>query len=179
MTIYLPYEFSNEHKDAHLSKIEQNQEIINALFEWVKNPKNILFFCGNVGTGKSYFCSAFKNHIKEKKLNIRDYSEQYFFSELKQTIQMDWDPLRRIKDICECEYVILDDMGSSKMTEWQKEMLSEFIDLRYSSGLPTLITSNLDRSGIRNEFTPRFYSRLFAEKNVIIEQDGHDRRHPS
>lgn len=179
MTIYLNYEFPYEHKEAHLSKIEQNPDIMISLFDWVKNPKNILFFFGNVGTGKSYFSSAFKNNLIEKKVNVRAYSEQYFFSELKSTIQMDWDPLRRIKDICEAEYFILDDMGSSKMTEWQKEMLSEFLDLRYSSGLPTLITSNLDKNSVRRDFTPRFYSRLFSQKNVIIEQDGYDRRKPS
>lgn len=173
------YEFGNIYNDAHLAKLHQSEENTKTLCDWSKEPKNILFFCGNVGTGKTYFCAAWYNALRETRKNVRAYSEQHFFRELKQMIQLDWDPLYRIKIICDAEYVILDDLGSSKMTEWQKEMLSEFLDLRFASGLPTLITSNLDSKGIREQFTPRFHSRLFSEKNTIVEQNGSDRRNPS
>lgn len=175
--MYQTYEFGREYRDAHLSKIIQPPEIIDTLLSWTKDPKYFLFFHGNVGTGKTYFSAAWYNSLKEKKSNVRVYSEQHFFNDLKHIIQMNWNATDRVRVICEVDYLILDDFGSSKMmSEWQKDMLAEFIDLRYQSTLPTLITSNMNKNDVFHSLGHRSHSRLFAARNKIIEQLGEDRR---
>ncbi len=176
--MYESYSFGDHYKNANLPGIQQSPEHMKILCDWANNPKGFLVFCGNVGTGKTHFCAAFHNYLIEQNKNIRSYSEQYFFNELKQTIQMNWDPIGRIREISSSHHLILDDMGSSKMTDWQKEMLSELIDMRYSSDLPMLITSNFDRQTMKNEFGDRFYSRIFASRNTIIQTNSEDRRNP-
>lgn len=180
--MFEPYFFERNQRNAHLSKLEHSDEIIKKLFDWTSNPTNILYFCGNVGNGKSYFASAFYNFLAENKKNVRCYSESYLFQELKLCMQIpSWQPEYRVKTICESEFLILDDLGSTlssdkDKSEWKKEILFNILDLRYNSGMPTLITSNLCKSEIQNIFHDRFSSRLYASVNTIIEINEPDRR---
>ena len=174
------YPFGETLRNAHLAKVVQSEDCIKKISNWVKAESNIFYFCGNVGTGKTYFCAAWYNHlIEQKKRWVRAFVEYEFFTMLREEISKNFDPFHKIKSICECPYVILDDMGSSSMTEWQKEMLFEFINMRNESGFPTLITSNLTRKELKEKFHDRFESRIFASKNTVIELNGEDRRQES
>jgi len=170
------FPFGKNLENAHLAKVEQSEEVIEKIKGWIDGKKNILYFCGNVGTGKTFFCAAFVNFLKEKKKHFWAFSEYKFFGKLRNAISNNFDPLYEVEKICESPYVILDDMGSSSMTDWQKEMLFEFVNMRVESGLPTLITSNMTRQDLKENFHERFESRIFAAKNTIIELNGEDRR---
>lgn len=171
------YDFGKDYKNAHLADVEQSEKTNERLLSWSKTPKNILYFCGNVGTGKTYFAAAFYNYLMEQKKNVRAYSEEHLMNELKFCMNIPGqEPTRRIQTICECEYLILDDMGSSYMTDWKKEMLFYLIDLRDKNSMSTLITSNLKHDELKEMFHTRFASRIYASKNVVIELNGPDRR---
>ena len=74
-----------------------------------------------------------------------------------------------IEYLTDDDLVIFDDLGSSGYTDWRKEVLFEFIDLRYSSKKPTIITSNLTRQGLVTAVGERGVDRLLASENTIIE----------
>mgnify|MGYP001037883228 CR=1 FL=1 len=171
-----PFPFGKSLENAHVAQIDQSKEDIEKILNWIDGKKNILYFCGNVGTGKTFLCAAFYNFVKEKNKHIRAFTEYKLFGLLRAEIQKNFDPLMKIEQICESPYVILDDMGSSSMTEWQKEMLFEFVNIRVESGLPTLITSNMKKNDLLKTFHERFSSRIYAAKNTIIELNGEDRR---
>lgn len=172
-----PFPFGKTIENAHMSHIQQNAYVMQELSKWIDSDKNIFFFCGNVGTGKTYFCAAWYNMLKEQGKNVRAYSEYKLFSQLRSVIQKNWDPVEELDRICGAKYFILDDMGSSSnLTDWQKEMLFEFVNMRTESGLPTLITSNMGRKEIKENFHERFESRIYAAKNTIVELTGEDRR---
>lgn len=166
----------DEYRNAHLAKIEQEIEVTEKMLTWMNNPNNIFYFCGNVGNGKTYFASAWYNLIKEKRKDIRVFTEQSLFSHLLTIMNQNHDPHFELARLCEVENFILDDMGSSKPTEWKDEMLLSFINHRSSNNLPTLITSNLNRDALNKSYHPRFVSRIYAAKNTIIELNGPDRR---
>lgn len=168
--------FGNQYRNAHIAKIEQGESISSKILIWLKNPKYIFYFCGNVGTGKTYLAASWYNHLLEEKKNVRAFTEQSLFSKLRGVISQDWDPSTEMANICEADHLILDDLGSSSMTDWQKEMLFQLVDIRLACTMPTLITSNLTFREINEKFHPRFASRLYAAKNTIIELKGHDRR---
>lgn len=175
--MFKEFNFGSEYSNAHLSKIDQSEEIMNKLISWSTNPKHILYWCGKVGNGKTYFASAFYNHMKEKGKICRVYNEAALLSELKCCIDLQgWNPTYRLEIICESPYLILDDMGSSKMSDWAQEMLHYLIELRVINALPTLITSNMTKNDLKEVFHERFASRIFAAKNVIIETNIPDRR---
>lgn len=67
----------------------------------------------------------------------------------------------------------LDDIGSIRLSEWDLDHLAEVADARWSSKLPTVITSNV--TGLRDLLGPRISSRL-AHGALVVELDGPDRR---
>lgn len=168
--------FGEDYRNAHLAKVDQSEETIKRVVDWINAEKNVLHMAGNKGTGKTYLTAAIYNSLIEKGKNIRIFKELDFFSDLKECISNNWDTTKRIHQICETEYVILDDLGSSVMNAWQKEQLQAFLDIRVSNSLPTIFTTNHDKYDLSKMFHERFISRLFAIKNTILNFRGDDRR---
>lgn len=69
--------------------------------------------------------------------------------------------------------LVLDDLGSVRLSDWDLEHLAELVDTRWSGRLPTVVTSNV--TGIRELLGPRISSRL-ADRALVIEFDGPDHR---
>lgn len=87
------------------------------------------------------------------------------------------DYLDCLKYLIDDDIVILDDIGSSGLNDWRKEVLFAAIDDRYSSMKPTILISNFTKEEFKSIFHPRFTSRIFAKENTILENhDGIDLR---
>lgn len=87
------------------------------------------------------------------------------------------DYLQSLKLLIDDDLVFFDDIGSTGLNEWRKEIIFDAIDERYSSMKPTIITSNFSVVEFRSQFHERVCSRLFAKENIIIEiLDGNDLR---
>ncbi len=170
------FPFGVHYRDAHLSKINQPPEIIEKMLNWVKKPNNLFYFCGNVGNGKTYFAAAYWNYLFELGKNFRCYTEHSLFSQLMKIMNEKQDPHWELERLCQAPYFILDDMGSSKSSDWKNEMMLAFVNHRTTNNLPTLITSNHTREDLNREYHPRFASRIFASKNTIVTTNGPDRR---
>lgn len=140
--------------------------------EWIKRKKDILLFMGSPGVGKTYFCSALIPWIWDKCTTIRAWSEQDFLSKLRQGMTDGYDFHREIEYRSDDEFMIYDDMGSATPSDWKKDVLFTLIDIRYSSRLPTVITTNLTEDEIKNILGYRTHSRLFDKRNLIINLHG-------
>jgi DNA replication protein DnaC len=172
----MEYPFHEEYKNAQMSKIYQDDETMTKLLNWFKNPEYIFLFTGYVGTGKTYFVSAIYNHWIDEKKNVRAYTEDSFLSHLKSGFKEGIDAVYEIKRLCECDIFILDDLGHSRMNEWQRDMIFNLIDIRSSMRRPTLITSNLMKSDFMEIYGSRLTSRMFSYRNTIVINKGEDRR---
>ncbi|MER7213162.1 ATP-binding protein [Streptosporangium sp. NPDC000239] len=64
----------------------------------------------------------------------------------------------RLREMRVADVLVLDDLGSSRINEWQREILLGVIDERWQHGRPTAITSNMDE--FDNALGPRLTSRL-------------------
>jgi DNA replication protein DnaC len=69
--------------------------------------------------------------------------------------------------------LVLDDIGSARLSEWDMDHLGELIDSRSAALLPTVITSN--KTDIKSLLAPRISSRL-AHRALIVTLRGADRR---
>lgn len=72
--------------------------------------------------------------------------------------------------------LVLDDVGSIRLSEWDMDHLAEVTDARWSANLPTVITSN--KTDLASLLGPRISSRL-AHNALVVELDGSDRRRQS
>lgn len=165
-----------EYQKAHLSKLNLPENCLQIISDWCKTNKNMLIFLGNPGVGKTYFCAAYINYLIEKKKVFRYMHEKDFFGKLREAINKDWNYEVEIAKFCASEYLIIDDIGSSQMTEFQKEALLSLVDHRSQSRLPTVITSNHFIRDLEHKFEPRFCSRLRDQRNTIIELNWLDKR---
>jgi DNA replication protein DnaC len=174
--------FKGNLKEANLRMVLHTQEVCDKLLEWTRDPKNMLFFSGGVGTGKSYYASALFNQLENSSIPVCFYNEIKLFDDLRVLIDNPHhSPFKQILSISDSLFLIIEDFGStvcfsSKEYEWKKELLFMLIDLRWQSDLPTLITSSLSREELDLVFDERLVSRIYAAKNTVVEVNEGDRR---
>ena len=122
-----------------------------------------LTLIGKPGTGKTHLAQAmawqwlergktvFYNHVVELLDRMRD---SYRLEDYK--------PI--LTDFAKnAALLILDDLGSEKLTEWAGQELDFIVDYRYEHGKPLIVTSNL----AINQLPDRIADRL-AEGMVIV-----------
>jgi len=165
-----------DYANAHLSKLQLPQEVIEKIFSWWKGKRNMLVFLGNPGCGKSYLIAALIHELIDKRQTFRYFHEKDFYSQMRKTIEKNWDYEYEIKRLCETPFLFMDDLHSSVSTDFQKECLFNFIDQRSISEYPTIVTSNLFLDQMKSVYEERFISRLKNKKNTIIELNWIDKR---
>lgn len=72
--------------------------------------------------------------------------------------------------------LLLDDIGAEKTSEWTEEVLYRLIDYRYNHCLPTIFTTNVVTSELRNKLGDRVASRLAEMCKTVVTLTGDDRR---
>jgi DNA replication protein DnaC len=80
---------------------------------------------------------------------------------------------REFAGYCHAGLLAIDDLGASRLSEWDMDHLGELADARWANRRPTVITSNV--SALRALLGPRISSRL-SHNALLIEMDGPDRR---
>lgn len=72
-------------------------------------------------------------------------------------------------------FLVLDDLGAAKGTEWNEEINYRLINYRYEHELPTLITSNVAPAKLGEALGERVASRLVEMATRVVLR-GSDRR---
>ncbi|MFD6417012.1 ATP-binding protein [Streptomyces sp. NPDC060194] len=88
---------------------------------------------------------------------------------------------RELRRLSEVQYLLLDDLGTAKTSEWTEEVTYRLINYRYNQCLPTIITSNLparDENGpdLSDFVGARVASRLAEMVTTLVPMIGADRR---
>ena len=154
--------------NASLSKWSINASHAGGILAWVKNPKDFLVLIGKPNTGKTYFCSAIANFLMEQRHVVKYYNSHRFIEEIQRAISKDILAYDVVNKMASYDFFILDDLGSSLNTDWQKEMFLDLIDQRYSNSKPTIITSNLNESDLKEVLGERTSRRIFSNENLVI-----------
>ena len=74
------------------------------------------------------------------------------------------------------KYLVLDDLGAEKSTEWSISTLYLIIDRRYREMLPTIVTTNLTVDEIGQGLSRRIASRLSSGKVINIKAPDYRKR---
>lgn len=164
--------------DANLADFVLPNGYLEQIHEWIAKKKGLFFFSGNPGLGKTYFTSALCNWYNDKNLLFRKFSCNDFLADVRSKIKLGWDYIEYINGkYNEVPLFCLDDIGQNTTeTEWQNEVISHLIDMRYTSQLPTVITSNKNFNEMRESYGERTISRLAEKGNLIIRINWKDKR---
>lgn len=151
------------------------------------DPKHILLFHGSPGVGKTFFCSALTEWSFITFNSKRYYKEETILRRLRTGInEGKGDYLINLEYLIDDEFIILDDVGSginpkymsNRDLEFRREVLLSFLDYRYNTQKPTVMTSNFTKKEFLDVYSERIESRLFAKENTIISifGEGLDKR---
>lgn len=115
---------------------------------------------GNTGVGKSHLAySALKSlsdHTKRMGLFINVVD---LLAKIKEDFSLEAEYIRRIS---EAEWLVLDDLGTEKVTEWSSGILYSILNKRTK----TIITTNLSPQDIMGTYGKRIYSRIFKKTGL-------------
>ncbi len=151
---------------------EESEKILG----WIKKKKNMLIILGNPGCGKTHCIVAVTKYIVDYSPHIRLFTEESFMKKLHYTMSCGGDYHTELHRLCETEFLVYDDLGSTGQTDFRKEVFFEFCDKRYGNMLPTIISSNLTKKEISDIYHPRVVSRMFAKENTVVNLSGEDLR---
>lgn len=132
-----------------------------------------LLLGGPTGTGKTWHAwEALEQAVKDGFAGRWDFADS---ADWQDTISPPVDR-DRIALMREVDLLILDDLGSSRINEWQRECLLSVIDKRWANARPVVITFNVKSLG--EMLGGRLSSRL-ADDATRILLEGDDRRRAS
>lgn len=115
---------------------------------------------GNTGVGKSHLAysalKALSDHTKKMGLFINVVD---LLAKIKEDFTLEAEYIRRIS---EAEWLVLDDLGTEKVTEWSSGILYSILNKRTK----TIITTNLSPQDIMGTYGKRVYSRVFKKTGL-------------
>lgn len=118
-----------------------------------------LLLWGNVGVGKSYYAGCIANYLLDHGIKVLCTT----FPKILNGLFNSDDKNDYINNIVSYPFLIIDDLGTERGTEYAVEQLFTLIDERYKSNKPTVITTNLnprDMVDVEEIQYKRIYSRI-------------------
>jgi DNA replication protein DnaC len=154
--------------DHEVSKSTQKAlaKVMDYIMNWGENQETGrgLYFCGDVGTGKTHLAVAVMNELITRK---RVPSLFVTVPELLDNIRGTYnDPGRNLDEwmdaVKNADLLLLDDLGSERPTEWVQERLIVIVNHRYREALPTIFTSNIGPKDLAAQLGERTASRIIS-----------------
>ena len=139
------------------------------------------FLSGKPGVGKTYFSYVALNELifnSGRPGRFISLSKAFF-----QTLRFAFDensPMHGkseafLRTLGNIPFLVIDDFGVQRNTEWELEMLYNLVDTRYANRRFTIVTTNQDIENVKDLAEGRLYSR-FIEMCYIIRIKARDFR---
>ena len=142
--------------------------------------KKGLFFCGPVGSGKTFLALALARELVLNNHDLLFVVVPDFLDALRFTFDKNDNGLTE-KDLIDVVWnipiLILDDLGAHNYTEWTVNKIYSLLNYRLNHKLPTIITSNLTLNELESLLGDRTCSRIIALCTIFRLLAPKDIRH--
>jgi len=138
--------------------------------EYIAEPVCNLFLYGGYGTGKTHLAVAVARELLLKGKIVLFTSVPRLLFEIRKSFGKGADDMGSfyIDKYSSCPFLILDDLGLEKNTEWSRQTLDYIIYERDNNLRPTVITSNLSLDELSEKLHGRISSRLAGMGKVVL-----------
>lgn len=127
-----------------------------------KESPSIMMF-GGTGLGKTHLSLSIASVVLQKGFSVLYDSVINFLRQIEnEHFGRDTTGNDTLSLLLECDLLILDDLGTEFDTPFYQSMIYNIINTRINRSLPTIISTNMDWSGISHKYEERITSRIFA-----------------
>jgi DNA replication protein DnaC len=174
----LPVRYRNRTFANWIPQSKAQEKTLAAVQAYAANLKSAfdegrgLILTGDVGTGKTHLLAACAHEIVRAFKSCRFVSVGDLFAEIKKSFGRGREEFD-VSELQSADFLLLDDVGASRGTEWELSILHELLRYRYDETLPTLLTTNV--SDLEHAVGTRIADR-FAENMVRLTIAGSSRR---
>lgn len=157
------------YKDIYLSKrlqkcslenfiVEENEKEIDIVKKYIekcinKDEQNGLIITGNSGIGKTHLAAAIANKLIENGQIVLFGRLSYLLDMVKDTFYDDSKSEKDLMDLySNIDMLVIDDLGTEKISQWVLEKLFIIISNRYDNNLPIIITTKFNKNQLFNRF---------------------------
>lgn len=118
--------------------------------------ENSLLIWGESGNGKSHLAAAVCHYLREREyipvfMNVPELLERIRSTFRKSSKETEMEIMDAVRN---CDLLVLDDIGSEKVSDWVLDVLFRIIDGRYRKKKPTLFTTNFSPTELLYRFMP-------------------------
>lgn len=174
------YGVPSKHLLKSLDNFKGNSKIVKICRDYGVEPFGSLFFTGSCGCGKTHLAVAILKEMVRNNLVGNEFGSNAEMKgatfttapELLLKIRQSFQESSGLQesDVIETytntPFLILDDLGAEKATEWAITTLYLIIDRRNREEKPTIFTTNLSLAEIEHQLSARIASRL-ADCKVV------------
>lgn len=129
-----------------------------------------LFFCGTVGTGKSFLSCCIAKEVLDAGYSVIYFSASALFQKISEyTFAMkDKEALAQFKnDLLGCDLLIIDDLGTESVNSFVTSELFNCLNERHLRQRSTIISSNLTIEELRDYYSDRLFSRMISNYDFL------------
>ena len=133
-----------------------------------------LTFVGTPGVGKTHLAvGILKKIYREKGIKGRFFDTKDLIYKLKALIE-EGKTSRAIRRILRYPLIVLDDLGSERLSDWQREIISYIISNRYNNLKSTIITTNFSLTGEekKNRKIRKTAADIDLPKSLMVDRLG-------
>ena len=167
------YEATNEGQAAALRKSKAYADNWPEVIE----RGTCLIFSGHAGTGKTHLACAIANELMGRGVSSLFTTVSDAMRAIKRTYDSSssMTEAQAIASFVDPRLLILDEVGGSKGTDHELQLMFDIINKRYENCRPTIILTNLDPTALREHLGERVMDRLRegGGKLVIFGWNSH------
>ena len=160
------YKIPRKHLSCSLENYNGNQSVVKLCYEYAKRLHGSLIFSGICGSGKTHLAVGVLRILITNMLIPKNgalfTTTPELLLDIRQCFKADSnvDEIELISHYSNIAFLLLDDLGAEKASEWAINTLYLIIDRRNRNEKPTVFTTNLTLKQIANQLGSRIASRL-------------------
>ncbi|MGL4999908.1 MAG: ATP-binding protein [Cetobacterium sp.] len=118
-----------------------------------------ILMTGSPGTGKTFYSNCITNSLNDLGHSVLSFNIPGYLAEIRQGFDTKEYELR--KAIEAVDFLVIDDLGSELLSEWNKEKLFNLFDLIYRNKKSVCITTNMSGEELSRHLTWNGSNKIF------------------